>query len=106
MTKTLTTVTSKVWIEFRPKFAQHVRGRFTKREYDPETRMPEPQKYEAKCQVCQQEWQGSCESGAVKAHISKFAAQHTHRDPMASPRIVRPGSLRRSVLEGEEEADG
>lgn len=86
-----------VWEEWRPDWAKHVLGRFTRRTVDPDTRLPEPQKVEIKCEQCGATWQVQCSSGLVRNHINNFAKSHAHRDPLDAPRIVRPGSLRRGV---------
>lgn len=81
------------WVEWRPGFALHVIGRYTVRTFD-EDGNPEPQRIEAACGVCGATWQGQCLSGQVRTHIARFGAVHAHRDPLAAPRVVRPGSLR------------
>lgn len=90
-----------LWVEWSPRFAPHVKGKYTERTFDLDHR-PEPQRFEAHCTHCGQKWGGPCMTGAVKSHIARFAAMHLHRDPMHAPRVVRPDSLRRTVLEGEE----
>ena len=82
------------WIEFVPTFAPHVHGAFTRRVFDPETRLPEPQRWRVTCGQCGQSWQGECMSGQPKQHVNRFAVQHIHRDPLAAQRIERPGSRR------------
>ena len=82
------------WIEWSPGFAKHVLGRYTVRTFDPETGLPEPQRIEARCSVCGATWQGECLSGQVRTHIARFGSVHAHRDPLAAPRVTRPGSLR------------
>lgn len=85
------------WEAWSPDWAPHVVGRYTKRTFDAETQLPEPQKVEIRCTFpgCNAEWKLDCSSGLVRDHVNNFAKSHTHRDPLAAPRIVRPGSLRR-----------
>lgn len=71
------------WIEWRPDFAPHVLGRYTRRVADPRTGMAEEQKIEMFCEKCKGQWKTKCASGAVKRHISNFGAAHVHRDPFA-----------------------
>lgn len=95
----------EAWIEFAPRFAPHVKGEFTRRTFDPETRLPEPQKWRVRCAKCGASWQGECHSGQPKQHVNRFAVQHIHRDPLAAPRVERPGSRRVNPPENEEETD-
>ena len=81
--------------EWSPDWAKHVIGRFTHREYDPMTGLPEPQKVEIKCSVCGAEWKLECSSGHVRDHVNRFAGVHLHRDPLDAPRVVGKGSVRR-----------
>lgn len=89
------------WIEWSPAHVPHVKGRYRPRTYDPETGLPEPQDFEAECghvnehgSRCGGRRVGSCTSGQVRARIQEFAARHVHDDPLAAPRVERPGSLR------------
>lgn len=69
------------WTEWKaPPRYEHVWGRWSARVFDPETGMPEPQKVAMGCSSCGQEWQTTCASGHVQAHIQKFAVQHLHAD--------------------------
>ena len=81
-----------VWEQWRPPFASHVVGSYTKRELDPETGQHESQKWKARCERCGQSYEGWCDSGQVRRHIARFATQHLHADPLAAPRVRRPGS--------------
>lgn len=83
--------TNETWIEWRPDFAPHVLGRYTRREYDETTRTFEAQKVKIDCESCGDHFETMCESGNVRAHVSRFAQQHTHVDPLASSRTeARP----------------
>jgi hypothetical protein len=74
------------WVEWRPKFAPHVKGEYTDREIDPETHMPLEQKYKIVCENCGATWGPlGCSSGMVRQHISRFALGHIHRDPLLDP---------------------
>jgi len=84
----------KQWIPFVPTFAPHVEGQYTRREYDDETGLPEPQLWKVVCKKCGGTWQGECHSGQVRVHINRFAVVHVHRDPLEAVKIVRPGSKR------------
>lgn len=83
-----------VWVEWSPRQAPHVKGRYSKREFDPSTKMPKPQTVEARCERCGKAFRGLCMSGAVRGHIQRFAAHHHHTDPLDAPRVERPGSRR------------
>ena len=92
---------SERWLEWSPSNVPHVKGRYTERVIDQVTGLPEPQRFEVVCQYvdaagkpCGQAWKGDCSSGLVRRHVQAFAARHTHADPLAGPRIIRPGSLR------------
>ncbi len=82
------------WKEWRPKFAKHVLGMYLPRTYDRDAKMPDSQKWRVICEQCGQRFQGECMTGAVRGHISRFAVQHVHVDPLAAPRVERPNSLR------------
>ena len=71
-----------IWVEWSPGFAPHVMGRYTRRTFDPETRMPEPQKIEVTCGICHATWRGECLTGQVRTHIARFGTVHLHRDPL------------------------
>jgi hypothetical protein len=74
----------KAWVPYRPKWAPHVAGSYTEREFDPEERRYLPQQWQASCEVCRAQhgpvW---CESGLVRDHVSTFALAHLHRDPLS-----------------------
>lgn len=82
-------MTSETWIEWSPRFAGHVRGRYTRRTFD-EDGLAEEQKVEATCGVCGTWYQRTCSSGQVRQHIAKFGVIHAHRDPLAP--LKRAGS--------------
>lgn len=71
-------------------------ARYTRREWDAEAGMHQEQRIEARCFACGAEWRGGCSSGHVRDKIARFARVHLmlHVDPLAAPRVVRPGSLR------------
>jgi hypothetical protein len=70
------------WEEWRPPFAKHVLGRYTPREHDPETGIVD-QMYSIQCETCHQSFGPvKCTTGAVREHITRFAIQHTHRNPL------------------------
>jgi len=83
------------WEPWSPAYAPHVLGRYTVREFDPETGLAEEQQVEATCSRCHATFQRRCASGLVRDHIARFALVHTHRDPLQAERIERPTSLRR-----------
>jgi len=65
-----------------PAWAPHVVGFFTKRQVGLDG--PEPQKYRCYCTTCNVEHRGECATGAIRSHVSHFAAVHLHRDPFNS----------------------
>jgi len=72
------------WEEWRPPFAEHVLGRFTTREEDPDNPgFPLPQRVEMTCETCGAIWRTWCSTGSVRVHITRFGAVHLHRDPFA-----------------------
>lgn len=83
------------WAEWSPAWAPHVRGRYEADRTVGPSGMPDPQAIVAVCGVCKRtcrckgsvcecgaEWRGSCSSGAVLSHVSRFASLHLHRDPL------------------------
>ena len=83
--------------EWRPDWARHVVGRYEPRRY--EDGQPLPQKVVMHCETCGADWQAECPSGNVRRHIQNFAHAHAHRDPLAAPTVVRPGSRRSTIKE-------
>lgn len=76
----------EVWIDYSPPWAPHVKGRYTERTVDPETRQPTEQRYVVKCEKCGAQWgPTTCLSGMVRQHIVNFAIAHPHRDPLIDP---------------------
>jgi hypothetical protein len=86
----------KRWVQWSPDWAPHVLGQYeADREVGP-SGMPDPQQVRAVCGECKKkcrcprrqvcscgaEWRGSCSTGAVRSHISRFAAVHLHRNPL------------------------
>jgi len=67
-------------IEYRPAWAQHVRGEYTERDADSE------QTYKVTCETCGESWgPAKCLSGRVRNHIATFAMHHLHRKPLMEP---------------------
>lgn len=62
------------WVDYSPKWAPTVHGRYEAREYGPGG--PEPQKVEMRCDLCGASWQTTCDSGMVRGWIDRFASQH------------------------------
>lgn len=93
------------WIDWCPEWAPHVRGRYTERVWDPETKLHDPQTVEVRCTFggCEATWRTTCQSGHVREHIATFARLHLHRDPLAAPTVVRPGSMRTTEIERREQ---
>ena len=73
-------------IEYSPRWAPHVKGRYSRRVLDPDTKMPEPQRVEVTCGVCGQQYRNLCRQGMPRQHISRFAQQHLHRAPLQPAR--------------------
>lgn len=69
----------KTWVEWSPQWAPHVKGRYTLREVNSDG-MPEEQHVEMICEKCKATWQTRCSTGIVRAHIQRFAVQHTHKE--------------------------
>jgi len=67
-------------VEYRPQWASHVRGSYTKRVVGPDGR-PEEQIVEMTCETCRAYWRTACNSGMVRGHVDTFARQHLHADP-------------------------
>jgi hypothetical protein len=72
------------WDEWRPTYAKHVLGKYTKPRRDPETLEPLEQVYVIECEQCAQRWGPlKCTTpGNVRNHIATFAIQHLHRNPL------------------------
>lgn len=94
------------WIQWSPRWAPHVKGKYNPRTRDEETGMCEPQRVHMLCAfkhpdgtVCGATWQTICASGNVRSHINTFAKQHGHKDFTRPGLIVRPDSKRASILE-------
>lgn len=74
------------WIEWRPKYAPHVIGRYTERQIDPETHQPIEQRYSVECEKCGDKWGPThCTSGLVRSKIANFATVHAHRNAFNEP---------------------
>ncbi len=67
------------YTEYSPRFATHVKGRYSKLVVDPETREREPQRVEAYCEVCKAQYRNDCRQGMPRNHIVKFAILHAHK---------------------------
>jgi len=67
--------------QWRPPYAMHVLGEYDRREHDPVTGLPEPQRVRMVCEQCGATWQTMCATGQVRSHIARFASIHLHRDP-------------------------
>lgn len=71
---------------YSPLWCPNVVGRYSPRQQDPETGMPEEQLWEAECTACKARWgPAACTSGLVRNHIANFAKAHTHRDALQDP---------------------
>jgi len=81
---------NETWVEWRPRWAPHVRGEHTERTVDPETHQADEQKYKITCERCGETWGPSvCTSGLVRTRIANFAVLHAHRNPLMDP-IPKP----------------
>jgi dTMP kinase len=69
---------------YSPQWAPHVKGMYEERWIDPETQIPDPQRWWVSCDICHAKHQGSCQSGGVKTWINRFASVHPHRDVLTS----------------------
>ena len=79
-------------LEYRPRWAPHVVGRYGEREHDRETGEPEPQRVRMECERCGDTHQVECRSGQPREHVAKFAILHLHRDAMKQPLPMPAGS--------------
>jgi hypothetical protein len=82
-------------VEYRPRFAPHVRGSYTPRARDPETQELEPQEVRATCEKCGEAYGPvECKAGRVRQRVDLWASQHhLHRDPMTPRPVAKlPGS--------------
>lgn len=73
-----------IYVEYSLHWSPHVKGRYTERTVD-EDGIPEEQKVEAFCQVCNTMFRRTCSSGMVRQHIAMFAQVHVHRNPLSDP---------------------
>lgn len=82
---------AETWLEYRPAWAAHVVGRYSKRIYDSEAGSYEPQSVSAVCEVCREHFGPiECRSGQPLSHVDKFAVgEHLHRDRMAPRPIAK-----------------
>jgi hypothetical protein len=63
--------------QWSPSWAQHVVGYFGAFHGTED----EPQKYRCVCFICGAHHLGECKTGAVRNHVTHFAAAHFHKDP-------------------------
>jgi hypothetical protein len=79
------------WQEWRPPYASHVVGKFTRPRVDPETGQREIQTYTLQCETCNTLYGPlKCHTGLIRNHISTFAIQHLHRSPLEPPKKKVP----------------
>jgi hypothetical protein len=69
-------------VEYRPKFAAWVVGRYPRRSFDPEENRWEEQRVDMTCEKCGATWVRHCNSGKPREWIAKFAVAHAHADPL------------------------
>jgi hypothetical protein len=72
-------------IEYSPKWAPHVKGRYSPRVLDPETKLPEEQRVEARCTLCGDRYKNVCRQGMPRNYILKFASFHSHKAMANNP---------------------
>lgn len=63
-----------------PPWATHVKGYWTERETDPDTKLPLPQDIYMCCEHCKGEFNTTCSTGSIKTHITRFGWIHLHKD--------------------------
>jgi hypothetical protein len=68
-------------VSWAPQWAPHVVGTHPAVERDPDTGQPEPVVVKMRCGRCNAYFQTTCNSGATRQHITRFAIQHAHKDP-------------------------
>ncbi len=66
--------------EYRPAWCPHVVGRF-ERKVDEEGK-PEAIRVDLECDECGELARATCESGAPRQWVLRFAQAHVHRDPL------------------------
>jgi hypothetical protein len=66
-----------VYSHWSPQWASHVIGLFGER-------TEEGQRYRCYCTICGIEHRGVCLTGAVRNHVTHFAAAHYHKDPFTA----------------------
>ena len=71
------------WESWIPPSAPHVLGEYTKRVWDEHEKKHETQLVRMRCSKCGDAHQVRCDSGRVRAHISRYAALHQHGDVFA-----------------------
>lgn len=74
-------------LTYVPIYARHVTGKYSPRSY--EDGKPLPQEVEATCGVCKAVYRARCMQGQPRAHVSRFAQIHLHRDPIRAVRVPR-----------------
>lgn len=89
-------MTERAWVKWSPAWAPTIEGEFEEPQF--EGGMPLPQKWRARCLVpgCGGKFEGTCSSGTVRSHISRYASVHVpeHQEPLSAPRVVHPASRR------------
>lgn len=66
---------------YSPPWAPHVIGEYPERVIDRETGQAESQLINMSCSKCNDTHQHTCDSGAVRQWILRYASVHLHRDP-------------------------
>ncbi len=74
-------------LEFRPRWASHCVGTYEARVFD-EDGVPEPQRIDMLCEHCGATFRTTCNSGAVRAWVNRFATQHLHKDVLDPARVA------------------
>lgn len=75
--------------EYSPLFAPHVKGRYSKIEFEEDkvggrtVMVRQPQMVEIVCEMCGQRYRRECRQGQPRLHVRRFAAIHLHRHPLA-----------------------
>lgn len=63
------------WVAFSPRWAPHVKARYTPASYDEDGNL-EPVRIDIRCEKCGAIYRRECRTGLVGQHIDRFA--HTH----------------------------
>jgi hypothetical protein len=76
------------WQEYVPRYAEHVKGRYTRVTVEDGRR--QPQLVEARCERCGAWYRNECRQGRPRQHVALFARQHLHPAGLQDKRANLP----------------